>query len=170
MNDTERSSEPQVTSPSPSHRVVVGVDGSSASAAALREGARFAAERGAALVAVAAWHVPVGYGGYPSGWYPELDAKAALDATAKAVFGDTTPANYSQLVREGLPSQVLIEESRGAELLVVGSRGHGGFAGLMLGSVSQACAEYAKCPVLILHGPAAQGSQPHPAHSVAEAD
>ena len=117
---------------------------------------------------MSAWHVPVGYGGYPTGWYPELDAKAALDATAKAVFGDATPSNYSQLVREGLPAQVLIEESRQAELLVVGSRGHGGFAGLMLGSVSQACAEYAKCPVLILHGPAAQGSQPHPAHSVAE--
>jgi nucleotide-binding universal stress UspA family protein len=140
-------------------RVLVGVDGSPASVAALREGARFAADRNATLVAVAAWHVPVGYGGYPTGWYPEADAKSALDAASKAAFGDELPPAYSQLVCEGMPARVLIDESRDAELLIVGSRGHGGFAGLMLGSVSQACAEYAKCPVLILHGaPATAGA------------
>ena len=174
MNETENTSDigpagSTETEPKrPAHRVIVGVDGSPASAAALREAARLASDRGADLVAITTWRIPVGYGGYPAGWYPELDAKSALDATAKAVFGESLPSNYSQIVREGIPAHVLIEESRDAELLVVGSRGHGGFGGLLLGSVSQACAEYAKCPVLILHGPAAEGPQPHPAHAVAE--
>jgi len=54
-------------------------------------------------------------------------------------------------VVEGRPAAVLVNESQGADLLVVGSRGHGGFAGLLLGSVSQQCAHHAACPVVIVH-------------------
>jgi nucleotide-binding universal stress UspA family protein len=152
MNETVNVNQEQASQTPRTRKVVVGVDGSQSSVAALREGARLAAERGDDLVAIAAWHMPISYGGFPAGWYPEADAESTLDATAKATFGDDLPAGYSQLVLQGLPAHVLIEESRDADLLVVGSRGHGGFAGLLLGSVSQACAEYAKCPVLIIHG------------------
>lgn len=120
-------------------------------------------------MAVAVWHMPMTYGGFPTGWYPELDAKATLDAAAKAAFGDHVPPGYSQLVLEGLPAHVLLQESRDADFLVVGSRGHGGFAGLLLGSVSQACAEYAKCPVLIIHGDVNSVPKPRADSSLAAA-
>jgi len=152
MNETMNVNQEQDGRTPRARKVVVGVDGSQSSIAALREGARLAAERGDELMAVSAWHLPITYGGFPTGWYPEADAKSILDAAASAAFGDDRPAGYSQLVVEGLPAHVLIQESRHADVLVVGSRGHGGFAGLLLGSVSQACAEYAKCPVLIVHG------------------
>jgi nucleotide-binding universal stress UspA family protein len=60
----------------------------------------------------------------------------------------------------GPPARTLIEESRNAFMLVLGSRGHGGFAGLLLGSVSTACAQHAHCPVLIMHGPTPAADAP----------
>jgi nucleotide-binding universal stress UspA family protein len=68
------------------------------------------------------------------------------------VFGGRRPPGLRTDVREGNAARVLLEASEGARMLVVGSRGHGGFAGLLLGSVSAACAEHASCPVLVLHG------------------
>jgi nucleotide-binding universal stress UspA family protein len=56
-----------------------------------------------------------------------------------------------QRVIQGAPAAVLVEESQDADLLVVGSRGHGGFAQLLLGSVSQQCAQHSECPVVIVH-------------------
>jgi nucleotide-binding universal stress UspA family protein len=89
---------------------------------------------------------------YPEpGWSPAGDAQQVLDAAAARVFDGETPDWYRSSTRKGKPARVLIEASAGAEMLVLGSRGHGGFVGLMLGSVSMACAAHAHCPVLIVH-------------------
>lgn len=136
------------------HRIVVGVDGSEASKEALRWAARFAASIGGTIEAIIAWHPPANYGwGYlPGDWDPSQDAEKALIDTVDAVFGANRPEGMTLLVSEGNPAKVLIDRSQGAELLVVGSRGHGGFVGLLIGSVSEHCAEHAKCPVLVVHG------------------
>jgi nucleotide-binding universal stress UspA family protein len=141
-------------------RVVVGVDGSSSSQQALRWGARVAASLGAGLDAVSAWEFPsmYGWGQIPSDWNPDQDMSKVLDDTIKEVFGDQPPAGLRRLVNEGGAAKVLLDASQGAMMLVVGSRGHGGFAGLLLGSVSSNVAEHASCPVLVIHG-----DQPPPA-------
>lgn len=132
--------------------VVVGVDGSESSLDALREGARYAQLLGAPLRAVTTWSYP-DYEVVPVAWDPEKDAEEiARDSSAK-VFGDSLPAGFETVTRVGPPATALIEESASAQLLVTGSRGHGGFAGLLLGSVSSQCAEHAQCPVLIMHRP-----------------
>jgi nucleotide-binding universal stress UspA family protein len=138
-------------------RIVVGVDGSPSSVGALRRGARIATALGLPLEAVTVWRYPDLYGGYLSATFlpgvPDLTsgAQAMLDETSHAVFGDDRPSWFHGSVHEGRTAQTLIEQSMGAEMLVVGSRGHGGFTGLLLGSVSAACAEHATCPVLVFH-------------------
>jgi nucleotide-binding universal stress UspA family protein len=140
--------------PATGPRIVVGVDGSEQSKRALRWAMRISATTSASIDAVTAWHFPVGFGwGYTSDeWDPETDATKCLQDTVDEVFGAERPTGLRLLTRQGLPAQVLLDESRGATMLVVGSRGHGGFAGMLLGSVSASCAEHAKCPVLVVHG------------------
>lgn len=75
-----------------------------------------------------------------------------LHTTLAGVFGPEPPVPVRETVRHGGPAHELIEASRGAQMLIVGSRGHGGFTGLLLGSVSSSCAAHAHCPVLIIHG------------------
>jgi nucleotide-binding universal stress UspA family protein len=77
-------------------------------------------------------------------------AAEALDATLRETISEASGVKIQRRVVEGAPAAVLVNESRGAELLVVGSRGHGGFARLLLGSVSQQCAQHAECPVVIV--------------------
>jgi nucleotide-binding universal stress UspA family protein len=133
-------------------RIVVGVDGSASSVDALRLAARNAAAFGVPLEAVTAWHLPAGFE-VPLlvGWSPEQDAHARLETAAESVFGANRPTWFHTTTRRGPAARVLIEESEGAEMLVLGSRGRGGFVGLLLGSVSSTCAEHARCPVLIVH-------------------
>ena len=135
-------------------RIVVGVDGSHPSQQALRWGAHLAATFGAGLDAVTSWDYPAGYGwgSIPSDWDPAQDMQKVLDQTLQDVFGDHPPAGLRRLVREGGAAQVLLDASQGAIMLIVGSRGHGGFAGLLLGSVSANVAEHGTCPVLVIHG------------------
>jgi nucleotide-binding universal stress UspA family protein len=139
--------------------IVVGVDGSPASQQALRW-ARFLAETTKSPLAVVAVWDPAGASGWAAGnwsalppdWNPSAEAKIGLDTTLDAIFGDDRPAGLRSAVVEGNVARVLLEVTRGARMLVVGSRGHGGFAGLLMGSVSSACAEHATCPVLVVHG------------------
>jgi nucleotide-binding universal stress UspA family protein len=137
--------------------VIVGVDGSDASIDALRQAARISSRLDLPLKVVSVWQYPLMLGTYVPdvNWAPEADAQAVIQTTIDAAFEDELP-EMSTSVRKGTPAHVLIEESEHAEMLVLGSRGHGGFAGLLLGSVSSACAEHAHCPVLIVHSDRAE--------------
>ena len=136
------------------HRIVVGVDGSPYSEKALHWAVFLGLTLGARVEAVAAWDYPAaaGWATPPSDWDPAADSKKILQDTIHKVFGAHPPAILTADVREGGAARVLLEASEGAGMLVVGSRGHGGFVGLLLGSVSANVAEHAKCPVLIVHG------------------
>jgi len=135
-------------------RIVAGVDGSRHSQHALIWAAHFAGVYGARLEVVAAWEFPQSYGlaGVAPEWNPADDMQKVLEETVSAVFGDSRPGWVELHVREGGAAKVLLEACEGATMLVVGSRGHGGFAGLLLGSVSANVAEHAACPVFIAHG------------------
>lgn len=140
--------------------IVVGVDHSEGAKAALRFALEEAKLRRATLRVVHAWQY--GYigatgveGAYPAlgGDIKELRAGAetALAETLRESIPEADTVEIERRVVEGRPAAVLVDESRGADLLVVGSRGHGGFTGLLLGSVSQQCAHHAACPVVIVH-------------------
>lgn len=133
------------------NRIVVGVDGSDSSFEALRWAARLGVATGATIEAVTAWHYPNyvmdGLGDHR----PDQDAATIVGDAVVSVFGSDVPFGLTQRSEQGPPARVLLEASRGAEMLIVGSRGHGGFAGLLLGSVSSQCAEHAHCPVLVVH-------------------
>lgn len=133
--------------------IVVGVDGSEGSVEALRWAARMAPVLGARIRAVGAWEYPPEYAGYvPIGSdnFDEITRKRA-EAAVREAFGDDLPEGLTTSVVFGHPSRVLVEESEDAAMLVVGRRGHGGFRGLLLGSVSAACVSHAHCPVLVIH-------------------
>ena len=90
--------------------------------------------------------------GWVDDWNPEKEAAANLHTTLEEVLGSQPTVPVREIVRQGSAARELVQASQGAQLLVVGSRGHGGFTGLLLGSVSSASAEHAHCPVLIIHG------------------
>lgn len=133
------------------HCIVVGVDGSRSSIDALHWAASIAADTGAELDVVICWHYPVnsGLAAAPVDWDPASDAAQVLNDSLATAFGDKVPDGLRASVREGHPAQVLIRASSEADMLVVGSRGHGGFVGLLIGSVSMYCGEHATCPVVI---------------------
>jgi len=132
--------------------IIVGVDGSESSADALRQGKRLAEALQLPVEVVTAWTWPafVEGAGYFGEWSPEEDARTIAEEAVKQVFGSEA-SGVTIRIAQGPPAKLLIEASEGASVLVVGSRGHGGFAGLLLGSVSSACAEHARCPVLVVH-------------------
>lgn len=140
-------------------RIVVGVDGSPSSKEALRWAVRQAELTGAGVEAVMAWHMPLLVGGYA---WPPLEvlettdfgniAGRVLSQAVSSAVDPGGPVRISQVIKEGNPAQVLIGEADGADLLVVGSRGHGGFTEALLGSVSQHCVHHAQCPVVIIRG------------------
>jgi len=135
-------------------RIVVGVDGSESSRTALEWAAAQARLTGATLEVVMTWEYPANYGWvpvWPEGLDLGADAKKLLDDTIETVLGTKTGISIIATVAEGHPAPVLVERSRSASLIVVGSRGHGEFAGMLLGSVSEFLATHARCPVVIVH-------------------
>ena len=136
--------------------VVVGVDGSPNSIKALRIALREAGWRGVGVRAVAVWQFPVAYGlegsVYPiDGAELEKGARSTLDEAIADAFPDPADrAKIEGVTPAGSPSEQLITESKKADLLVVGARGHGGFVGLLLGSVSTQVVKHAHCPVLVV--------------------
>ena len=137
--------------------IVVGVDGSPGSRKALTWAAAEAAAHDAELVVVNVWEhtlmPPAGSVSVSERFVPDSSQRTADDLVQviKDELGDDPPVLVRPEVKQGRPAKVLIEESADADLLVVGKRGHGGFVGLVLGSVSQHVAAYAKCPVTVVH-------------------
>lgn len=108
---------------------------------------------GAPIHAVTAWEFPPTAGWdtlMPADWRPDEDSRQILDETLKEVFGDKLPEGLTFESVHGAAARVLIDLSEDAAMLVLGSRGLGGFRELLLGSVSAYCAEHAKCPVLVV--------------------
>jgi nucleotide-binding universal stress UspA family protein len=146
-------------------RIVVGVDGSASSLAALRWAVHQAELTGGTVDAVVAWQMPAtmtGFGFAPvavaDGSEMERTAERALDqAVTKVADPERGPA-VRRLVVQGFPASVLLGASAGADLLVLGSRGHGGLSGALLGSVGQHCLRHARCPVVIIRGDLAQAA------------
>jgi nucleotide-binding universal stress UspA family protein len=146
-------------------RIVAGVDGSPASLTALRWAVQQAEGTGGVVDAVIAWQLPGQSSGY--GWSPVTTAECsefvetATKTVHEAVSEVTGPEGNLRvhtLVTEGNPAQVLMDASEGADLLVLGTRGHGWFTETLLGSVSQDCVQYAHCPVVVMRGASGQAS------------
>jgi nucleotide-binding universal stress UspA family protein len=134
-------------------RIVVGCDGSPAGAAALGWAADMAESTGATVEVIAAWQWPTGYGAgpmIPTGYDPSGDASRIVGEAIETAGAAHPGVAFVPTVVEGHPATVLVDASRGAELLALGSRGHGELGGLLLGSVAGHCAAHAHCPVLVL--------------------
>jgi nucleotide-binding universal stress UspA family protein len=155
--------------------LVVGIDGSAGASEALRWATDEARLRNSRLLVVHAWRLgylagPGGGYGYVGGPFDPYAAgglgdrqEAAEEFLEEATRGlETEGVEIERRVVEGSPAEALVQAAAEGDLLVVGSRGHGGFAGLLLGSVSQQCAHHAPCPVVIVHAakPGSGGSGP----------
>jgi nucleotide-binding universal stress UspA family protein len=137
--------------------VVVGVDGSDPSVAALSWASRYGAATGATVRAVRVWHYPTA-AGLPPGKTPEpVETEVegwVRDELSQAVT-KAAPDPSAQVeikIVYGHPAQALIDESRGESLLVLGHRGHGGFAEALTGSIVIHCVNHAACPVVVVRG------------------
>ena len=138
------------------HRIVVGIDGSELSQFALRWAIDEAHHHGSSVEAVHAWHDVYVGGGIPYGaalMDPKIyidKAEALLDAVVDAADESGLATPVRRTVVQDTPAHALLEAGKGADLIVVGSRGRGGFAGLLLGSVSQQVVHHASCPVVVI--------------------
>lgn len=135
-----------------SSKIVVGVDGSPSSLQALRWAARQARLSGGELHAVISWALPTAYG-----WdamiadYDWADsARSVLEQALRETLPETEASGVRQHILEGHAARALLAAAADADLLVVGSRGHGGFSGMLIGSVSQHVIAHAPCPVVVV--------------------
>ena len=139
-------------------KIVVGVDGSEGSVEALRHAQRLAGPLDAVVVAMACWEYPRMYDGYVIMGIEGFEERAGqiLDESITKAFGPEKPANVRPRLMQGPARDMLIQASKDADMLIVGRRGHGGFGGLLMGSVSSACVAHAHCPVLVVPPPVEQ--------------
>jgi nucleotide-binding universal stress UspA family protein len=151
------------------HRIVVGVDGSDRSARALKWAAQQADLTGTSLEIVTAWNRPPRLGkGMPLAidYDPARNAKRIVNEVVDEVRHTHPNLRIESKIVGGHSSPALIEASQGADLLVVGSRGHSEFVGILLGSISEHCVTNAHCPVVVIResnprseGPSALASE-----------
>ena len=137
-------------------RIVAGIDGSESSLHALSWAARQAVLTGGTLEVVMTWEWPSSYGWavpIPDDFDPEADMRKALDSAIARVLSEHPGLKSEARLINGHPAPVLVEASKGADLLVVGSRGHGEFVGMLVGSVSEYCVTNSHCPVLVHRDP-----------------
>lgn len=151
-----------MTASQPTGKIVIGVDGSASSVDALRWAVQQSQLVGAELHAVSSWVLPNTYGWSPApadtDW--QRDSETVLRRTLTEALGATDAERVHQHVVQGHPAAVLLEAAADADLLVVGSRGHGGFTGMLLGSVSQHVIAHAPCPVVVVRHQASATDEP----------
>lgn len=133
--------------------ILVGVDGSASSVAALRKADELAQALGADLEVITCWEIPQFYSGELDVHRDEFekDAESRLHAAVHDAFGERVPSNLRTEVQEGRTAQQLIRHSDHAQLLVLGTRGRNELVSLILGAVSLECVAHAHCPVLTVH-------------------
>ncbi|MGJ7906558.1 universal stress protein [Actinopolyspora sp. H202] len=144
------------------YRITVGVDGSPASKAALRWAVRQAELTGGEITTVIAWEYPPIYGWeVPTGADLDRDAARTLNAVIMEILGEETSVLPHREVVQGHPARALLDVANetAAALIVVGNRGHGGFTGALLGSVSQHCVAHARTPVVVVRAEQHEGSR-----------
>ncbi|MGC2296336.1 MAG: universal stress protein [Candidatus Dormiibacterota bacterium] len=137
--------------------IVVGVDGSESSRHALQWAAREAEAKGISVRVISTYAIPAIAMAEPGFSYEPANVQELADYARKVVAAEVAKASkahpkvkFEAEVFEGSAAQALTEASARASMLVVGSRGHGGFVGLLLGSVSQQCVTHAHCPVVVV--------------------
>lgn len=143
------------TGESTHHRIVVGIDGSACSKQALQWAVGLAELTHLGVLVVAAWHWPTAFvwgASMEPPYSPAEDAEAILVDMLEPLRKEHPDVGIESVVIEGHPAPVLIKTSQGADLLVVGSRGHGEFVGMLIGSVSEHCVSHASCPVVVWRG------------------
>ncbi len=136
-------------------RIVAGFDGSAPSLEALAWAARQADLTGSTLEIVMTWELPSSYGWavpIPTDFDPERDSQQAADTAVAGLRAEHPDLVVDTRLVNGHPAPILVEASKDADLLVVGSRGHGEFVGMLIGSVSAYCVTNAHCPVLVYRG------------------
>lgn len=140
-----------------SNRIVVGTDGSDNSLSAVRWALREATLRGSTVDLVHSWNYtpiidPMGMAASvaadPTG--DEQAARRVMESVMRRVDADRGKTVVNEIVTLGPPAQSLMSAAKGADLLVVGRRGHGGFLGLLLGSVATQVVNHATCPVVVV--------------------
>jgi nucleotide-binding universal stress UspA family protein len=155
-DDAEYQPESTPSMPWSEPGILVGVDGSEAARTALEYATQIAPKLGLPLHVLVVWDYPVLIWGDPYSYSQETYESIKADAEQMAadevarIFPGEAPQWITAAATQGNAARTLVDASRNASMLVVGSRGHGGFAGLLLGSVSSACTAHAHCPVLVV--------------------